>query len=196
MKLTPLDVKKQEFKKVMRGFDPVEVETFLGMVATELEELTKVNRELKDKVIELEARLQDYTAIEKTLQQTLATAQETSAKSVENARKEAQMIKAEAELKANQIVDKARTDLMLIKEELAILKSKKTALVSRLRTMLSSELQLIQALEIDEEFQQPKNEDRSAGAEKRGEIEDIVRNLDQPGSLSDNTTSGLTGKPA
>ena len=33
MKLTPLDIKKQEFKKVMRGFDPVEVDTFMDMMA-------------------------------------------------------------------------------------------------------------------------------------------------------------------
>ena len=30
MKLTPLDIKKQEFKKVMRGYDPGEVDTFLS----------------------------------------------------------------------------------------------------------------------------------------------------------------------
>ena len=29
MKLTPLDVKKQEFKKVLRGYDPVEVDSCL-----------------------------------------------------------------------------------------------------------------------------------------------------------------------
>lgn len=178
MKLTPLDLRKQEFKKVMRGFDPVEVETFLGMVAGELEELTKANRDLKDKIIELETHLQDYRAIEKTLQQTLATAQETSTRSVENARKESQMMVREAELKASQIVDKARTDLILMKEGLSILKSKKTAIISRLRTLLNSELQLIQALEVDEELQPTSNEKESKDSV---DIDEIVRNLDQPG---------------
>ncbi|MEK7248881.1 MAG: DivIVA domain-containing protein, partial [Bacteroidota bacterium] len=32
MKLTPLDIRKQEFKKVMRGYDPIEVETFMEMM--------------------------------------------------------------------------------------------------------------------------------------------------------------------
>lgn len=177
MKLTPLDVKKQEFKKVMRGFDPIEVETFLGMVATEMEELTRANRELKDKVIELEARLQDYRSVEKTLQQTLATAQETGARSVENARKEAQMLIAEAQMKATQIVDKARNDLIMMREGLAILKSKKTAIVSRLRTLLSSELQLIQALQVDEELQENT---KDAQPKDQVEIEEILKNLDQP----------------
>ena len=180
MKLTPLDLRKQEFRKVMRGFDPVEVETFLGMVASALEELTKANRDLKDKVIELETHLQDYKAIEKTLQQTLAAAQETSVKSVENARKEAQITVAEAELKANQIVDKARTDLILMKEELSILKSKKIAIVSRLRTLLTSELQLIQALEVDEELQTKSNDNQLKETKERVDIDEIVKNLDNP----------------
>ena len=34
MKLTPLDVRKQEFKRIMRGYDPVEVDTFLDMGRT------------------------------------------------------------------------------------------------------------------------------------------------------------------
>jgi DivIVA domain-containing protein len=29
MKLTPLDIRRQEFKRVMRG-DPVEIDTFMG----------------------------------------------------------------------------------------------------------------------------------------------------------------------
>lgn len=180
MKLSPIEVKKQEFKKTMRGYDPVEVETFLGMVAADFEELLKSNRELKDKVIELEAHLQDYRAIEKTLQQTLAHAQETSAKAIENSRKEAQMMIREAEMKGNQIVDKARTDLILLKEEIAILKAKKGAIVSRLRTMLNSELQLIQALEIDEELQPKSNDEQPKEAAKdQIEIDEIVKNLDK-----------------
>jgi DivIVA domain-containing protein len=31
--LTPLDIKKREFKKVMRGCDPLEVEIFLEELA-------------------------------------------------------------------------------------------------------------------------------------------------------------------
>jgi cell division initiation protein len=180
MKLTPMDIKRQEFRKVMRGFDPVEVEAFLGMVADELEDLTRSNRDLKDRVIELETQLQDYKAIERTLQQTLATAQETSVKSVENAKKEAQMMIAEAEMKGGQIVDKARTDLILMKEELAILKSKKTAIVSRLRTLLNSELQLIQALEVDEELQsKPVDERPKDAGSSRVDIDEIVKNIDR-----------------
>src|SRR3989338_5415576 len=36
-RLTPLDVRKQEFKKTMRGYDPLQVEDFRGRAADELE---------------------------------------------------------------------------------------------------------------------------------------------------------------
>ena len=39
MKITPIDISKQEFKKIMRGYDPVEVDTFLEMLGNEYENL-------------------------------------------------------------------------------------------------------------------------------------------------------------
>jgi len=39
LKITPLELKQQEFKRVMRGYDPVEVDTFLDMVGTEFEKI-------------------------------------------------------------------------------------------------------------------------------------------------------------
>jgi len=82
MKITPLEIKRQQFKKVMRGYDPVEVDTFLDMLSTEMEDLVRANRELTDRVLGLETQLSDYKNMEKTLQQTLMQAQETSGKSI------------------------------------------------------------------------------------------------------------------
>jgi cell division initiation protein len=46
MKLTPLDIRKQEFRKTLRGFDPIEVQTFLEMVGEEYEQLLEKNKQL------------------------------------------------------------------------------------------------------------------------------------------------------
>lgn len=43
MRLTPIQIRKQEFAKKMRGFDPEEVEAFLTTVASDFEELLKEN---------------------------------------------------------------------------------------------------------------------------------------------------------
>ena len=180
MKLTPLDIKRQQFKRVFRGIDPAEVSTFLDITANELEESQKINRELQHKIMELEIQLKDYTAVEKALHQTFMQAQETTGKAIENARKEAQLIIQEAELKAAHIVDRARNDLTALKEQLTILKAKKDSIASRLKMLLNSELELINTLEIDEEIQSDRSSEHSQEfLKEKMEIDEIIKSLDQ-----------------
>ncbi|MEX0601924.1 MAG: DivIVA domain-containing protein, partial [Bacteroidota bacterium] len=146
MKITPLEIKRQQFKKVMRGYDPVEVDTFLDMVSNELEDLLRRNKEMSDRLIELETQLRDYKNMEKMLQQTLMQAQEASGRSIENSRKESELIVHEAQLKASQIVEKGRIDFARAKEEISALKARKESILSRLKVLLSSEIELIRAL--------------------------------------------------
>ncbi len=147
MKLTPLDIRKQEFKRVMRGYDPVEVDTFLEMVAGEFEELVRGHKEMRDRVVEMEVQLRDYRQIEKTLQQTLLQAQEATGKTYEAARKEAELIAREAELKAAGILEEAHARLARIKHDIADLTARRESLIGRLRILLSAELELLKALE-------------------------------------------------
>lgn len=176
MKITPLEIKRQQFKKVMRGYDPVEVDTFLDMLSHELEEVLTKNKELKDKIIELDTQLKDYKNMEKTLQQTLLQAQETSGKEIENSRREATIIVQEAELKASQIVDKARMDFARVKEEIANLKARKESILSRLKVLLTSEVDLIRALEVDDD--EDARQDASKGTGKDHiEIDEILKKL-------------------
>ncbi len=148
MKLTPLDIRKQEFKKVMRGYDPVEVDTFMDMLASEFEDLLKAQKEMRDKVVELEVQLRDYRQIEKTLQQTLLQAQEATGRTYESARREAELIIQEAEQKAGKIVAQANSDLTRMNSEIMQLYTRKESLIGRLRVLLSSELELIKTLEM------------------------------------------------
>jgi cell division initiation protein len=148
MKLTPLDIRKQEFKRVMRGYDPVEVDTFMDMMANEFEEVLKSQKEMRDRLVELDVQLKDYRQIEKTLQQTLLQAQETTGKTYEAARKEAELIAREAEQKAARIVEQAHDEHARVKNEIIQLTSRKESLIQQLRVVLSAELDLLKALEL------------------------------------------------
>ncbi len=148
MKLTPLDIRKQEFKKVLRGYDPVEVETFMEMMANEVENLLKELNDCRTKVTELETQLKDYKMMEKTLQQTLMQAQETTGKTYEAARRDAESIIKDAEIKAAQIINAANVELGKLNQEIGQLRSRRDSLIGRLRVLLSSELELIKALEL------------------------------------------------
>lgn len=150
MKLTPLDIKKQRFKSKVRGFDPIEVESFLEMVSDEYEAILNERNKLSDEVTKLKTQLQDYQQVEKTLQETLMNAQETVSQSRENSRREAEIITREAELKAERVLDGAREKLDKMKNELSILKSQKESFAKRLKHLLESQIELIKVLEIDD----------------------------------------------
>lgn len=176
MKLTPLDIKKQEFKKVMRGYDPVEVDTFMDMMANEFEEVLKQQKEMRDRSIELDTQLKDYKQIEKTLQQTLLQAQEVTGRTYESARKEAEIIVKDAESRAARIVEQANSELMRLTKELSELRIRRESLIGRMRVLLSAELDLLKTL--DSESVQQVAPDPSLGTGKQElDIEGILKNI-------------------
>lgn len=176
MKLTPLDIKKQEFKKVMRGYDPVEVDTFMDMMANEFEEVLKQQKEMRDRSIELDTQLKDYRQIEKTLQQTLLQAQEVTGRTYESARKEAEIIVKDAEGRAARIVEQANSELARLNKELAELRIRRESLIGRMRVLLSAELDLLKTLDSDRAQQVAPDPSLGTGKQEL-DIEGILKNI-------------------
>lgn len=150
MRLTPLDIKKQEFKRIMRGYDPEEVNNFLEMVAEEFETLHREKNRLDDETLKLRTQLHDYQEVERTLKQTLMNAQESMQLSRDNSKREADLIMREAELQADRIVDESRKRLAELKNELLVVRAQKDSFARRLRHLLESQLELIGVLELDD----------------------------------------------
>jgi len=150
LKISPIDIKKQEFKKVMRGYDAVEVETFLELVADEYEMIQKVNTDLRNKVKSLETELGKYVGMEKNLKSTLLEAQESSSIEKEKIKKESDYLIKEAEIKAMNIIEEAQKTSSDLKEEIAVLKSQRNSIASRLKYLLRSQIELVKILEADD----------------------------------------------
>lgn len=150
MKLTPLEIKKQEFQKTLRGYDQVEVEAFLEMVSDEFESVIREKNLLSDEVIKLKTQLTDYQTVEKTLQETLVSAQESMKESRKNSSREAELVVKESELKAEKILEDAKLKLAEMKNELVLIKAQKDSFARRLRHLLESQLELIEVLELDD----------------------------------------------
>ena len=60
MKITPLELRKPDFKRSFRGWNPDEVQAMLSSAADSLEELIRENKELKDKSAALEDKVKNY----------------------------------------------------------------------------------------------------------------------------------------
>lgn len=150
MKLTPIEIKNQEFKKSMRGYDVVEVDTFIELIADKYQELLEENERLVKQNLVLDTELNNIKDVERTLKTTLKNVQENSQISKENSAKEAGLIKKEAELAAAQLLEKTRLQVHKMREEVVNLQNQKHSFISRLRHLLSSQMELLEVLETDD----------------------------------------------
>jgi cell division initiation protein len=193
VKLTPLDVRKQEFKRTMRGFDPEEVEAFLVMVADELEFHIREKNQLNDELIRLRTQLKDYQRVESTLRDTLVRAQNTVEDSRTNSRREAEIIIHEAEIQADNIVKESREELLSIRHEISLLRAQKDAIAKRLRHMLESQLEMLEVMEIEDfKHLEPRRPDKT---EQPSRQQPPIRRGTPPQPPSSNRPEYQDGKP-
>ena len=78
MKLTPLDLQQQTFRKSFQGYDARQVDDFIDLIRAEWEVLIRENQEWREQVTRLERRIHEHQEKERTLQETLMTAQKLS----------------------------------------------------------------------------------------------------------------------
>jgi cell division initiation protein len=139
MKITPLDIQQQQFKgKVFGGLNPEEVDTFLQLVAREMEEIIRENSELKEQIRKVAANEEEMTQREKELRETLLAAQRVIEEMKSNAQKEADLIVAEAEIKADRLLADGENRLIQLNNEIQELQRQKLQFESSLKSLLDS----------------------------------------------------------
>lgn len=139
MKITPLDIRKQSFKKAFRGIDAEEVQAFLEMIAEEFGRLNRENIEMKERERSLESEVKRYRDLEDTLQETLRTAQKAADDVHENAKKEARLIVKEADIRGNRAIEKARNHVQMIRNEIVELKNQRDQFAARLQALIQTQ---------------------------------------------------------
>ncbi len=125
MKVTPLDLRQQRFKTVMRGYDRGDVQAFLLEVADDYENALRENDKLRQDVAKLDAVLGEHRGQERNLRNTLLTAQKLADEVKETAQKEAGLIIREAEGQRDLILQKAQAKLEDVQREIEALRLKR-----------------------------------------------------------------------
>jgi len=139
MKITPLDIRKQEFRKSVRGFDAHEVQAFLEMVANEMEELVRENTASSEKLKELDQKVEDYRRMEKTLQDTLTSAQRTTDELRRNAEKEAELLVRNAKIQVDHLLEEARTKIVSLRSEIGSLQKQRDAFLANFKGLVDAQ---------------------------------------------------------
>lgn len=144
MRLTPLNIKKQEFGKSLRGYNAEEVRAFLNSIADDFEDLIRENDTVKKNLEEANSQLLEYRRIEKNLQDTLLKAQETTSKSIESTKKQATLIIKEAEIKAQQILDKSKEGANELRNSIIVLREERDLILAKLKAIVNSQSHLLE----------------------------------------------------
>ena len=144
MKITPLDITRREFRRIMRGWDPDEVKTFLEGVADELELAVKEAAGRDERIQKLEVQVAGFQEREETLRKTLYSAQHLTEQLKESAKREADLIRKEAELQAATLLEQAHRQGVELQPQIADLKRQKQLFEARLRAALKLHLDLLE----------------------------------------------------
>jgi len=78
MNVSPLDLRQQRFHTRLRGFDKIEVSSFLAAVAEDYEQALRETDRLRQDLANMESVLAEHREHEKSLRNTLLTAQRLS----------------------------------------------------------------------------------------------------------------------
>lgn len=150
MRITPLDVRKQEFRRVVRGLDPDEVYAFLATVADEYEAVLSDNKQLRGKLLELDEKVSEYRNMERTLRDTLLTAERVMSEARENARKEGTLILEDARLKAERETASIAARVANLQNQIRELRAQRDGFLVRMKTLAESQIAMVDNYRADD----------------------------------------------
>jgi len=157
MKVTPLDLRQQKLRIVMRGYDRNEVDALLNEVADDYEQALREQDRLHQELLRMEAVLAEHREHERNLRNTLLTAQRLADEIREHAEQEARRIVEEAESRSELVFQQTQGRLEEVQRDIDNLKMKRRDVETTLQSAIAT---LRNALEFVREQDQKDREDK------------------------------------
>lgn len=144
MKITPLDIQQQQFKgKMLGGLDPNDVDSFLQLIAHEMESLIRENEELKEQARKSALQVDELNQRETNLRETMLAAQKITEEMKSNAQKEANLLISEAELKGERILAAAENRLAQLNANIHEIRRQKLQFETALKSLLETHMKML-----------------------------------------------------
>jgi cell division septum initiation protein DivIVA len=145
--LTPLDNRKQEFHKSLRGYETNGVEDFRIRVADALERGIRERQVLEERLSALTEQLRVFREREKAMNDALVAAQQLRHETRESAEREGQMIVREAQSEAKRVLDEARAAQSAIEARMGDAERQFQQYVGGFRALLERHVAELRALD-------------------------------------------------
>ena len=147
--LTPLDVRRQEFRRSLRGYEPLGVEDFRMRVADELERVMRDKSVLEERVAALTEQLRVFRERETAMNEALVAAQQLREETRASAEREAQVIVREAEAEGRRQLDEAGRGQERAQEKMIEIQRQFAGYLAGFRALLERQLAELRSLEGD-----------------------------------------------
>ncbi|MGH7567783.1 MAG: DivIVA domain-containing protein [Gemmatimonadales bacterium] len=145
--LTPHDIRKQEFRKALRGYEATGVEDFRVRVADELERVMREKSVLEERLAALTDQLRVFRERERAMNEALVAAQQLRAETRAAAEREAQVIVREAGAEAKRLLDEARTAEAAVQVRMTEAERQFQGYLGGFRALLERQLAELRALD-------------------------------------------------
>ena len=146
IELTPLDVRKKrgDFAKVLRGYDPQEVDIFLELLAERVEGLLRENLRLRERTERLAEQVAAQESREHAVQEALVTVQELGRQVREQTEREGKMLEREAQERITRTLHEAERLLDERRTALEELERRRIRFLRAFRVLLERELDVVE----------------------------------------------------
>ncbi|MCI0570486.1 MAG: DivIVA domain-containing protein [Myxococcaceae bacterium] len=154
MKISPMDIQRQDFSPRVRGYDREEVRTYLNIVAEEVAALQRERDAFDQEIQALRGLIDEHRQREGILKNTLLTAQRLSEELRENARKQAESMVREAEMQADRLLEMAQARAHEVERGIVELRTQRAGLRTDIRALIT---RLNHLLDFQEELERDDN---------------------------------------
>ena len=192
MNVSPLDLRQAKFNTAMRGFDKIEVTSFLMAAADDYEQALRETDKLRQDVSRMEAVLNEYREHEKSLKSTLMAAQKLADDITANAEEEAKRIVREAQSRSDLLLEKTQARLEDVQREIDGLKLKRRDVETSIEATIGT---LRNTLEFVREQDARDREERLLLHRPRAEETDSTK-LFKPEAAPVNTPAPAAASPS
>lgn len=142
-------MRRQEFRRSLRGYEPLGVEDFRMRVADELERVSREKSVLEERVAALTEQLRVFRERETAMNEALVAAQQLREETRASAEREAQVIVREAEAEGRRQLDEAHRAEERAQEKMLEIQRQFAGYLAGFRALLERQVAELRALEGD-----------------------------------------------
>ncbi len=145
--ITPIEIKKIDFSKTLRGYSVDEVNSILEIIVQTLEKHVSEKTELQSKIKILQAKLESFQQLESSIQESALMMQNLIEEKKKDANREAQIIIDEAYNKAFAQKNDYEDQMNQLKKDINYLRSQRKDYFIKFRHFVNSQKDWLEAMD-------------------------------------------------